>query len=111
MIADFKTKLIIFIATVTLLVGGLVMLSHHPVSITSGDHAECSTACKIACLGQGIADSITTPPKLGTFISILSFAGLALIVLIPVKVIKNSTDKLRYYHWPPLYKQFESYRI
>ena len=110
MISSIKTKILILIATVALLLGGLAVLNHHPMSMTTSDHSECNTTCKIACFSQSIVNGITTPIQLDTLLFVLPVISLSLVLLLIANAIKTNPGAFRYSHGPPLYKQFESYR-
>lgn len=110
MISSIKTKVLIFITTAALLLGGLAVLNHHPMSMTTSDHSECNTTCKIACFSQSIVNGITAPIQLDSLLFVLPLINLSLMLILIFKAIKDNSYTFRYSHGPPLYKQFESYR-
>ena len=107
-----KNTLLTILVALIFLLGGLVVLSHHQMSMTNNDtHTDCNTTCKIACFSQAIGNLIAIPNHPNTLAFVLPIITVAFSVTIIAVSFKILNQSFRYSLGPPLYKQLESYRI
>lgn len=111
MIFSLKSKLISLLVTIVLLISAFAFLTHHPIGMGGDGHSECDTTCQIACFNQAVSNVVAIPTNLVGFAYAIALVAIAFIPLLIIKLYTNQGNVFRYKLGPPLYKQFESYRI